>query len=45
MSVALIIQHSEPMRHIKSLPVASLVVPYFYTLSYKGHDFREKKNY
>jgi hypothetical protein len=43
MRTALLIQHSTYMRHIVRSFVAPLAEPYFSTLSYKGHDFREKK--
>ena len=40
-SVALVIQHATRLRR-NVLSMASLVVPYFSTSSYKRHDFREK---
>ena len=41
--VALGIQHAMRMRRIVLSSVAYLDVHYFYTLSHKRHDFREKK--
>jgi len=39
-SVALVIHHAKPMGRIQ-LPVTSLALPHFSTLSHKRHDFRE----
>jgi hypothetical protein len=42
MSVALVIQHAKRMRHIMLSSVACPDLQYFYTLSHKRHDFRQK---
>jgi len=41
-SVALVIQHTKRMRLFILSFVACLVLPYFYTLSHNGYDFRKK---
>jgi len=40
--VALVTQHEMRVRRIVLPPVASLVLQYFFTLSHKQQDFREK---
>ena len=45
LSVALGTQHTKRMRRIILSSAASLVLPYFYTLSHKWYDFRGKKIY
>jgi len=44
-STALFIQSSRSMRRIILLSVACPNVPYFFILSHKGQDFREKNNW
>jgi len=41
-SVALVIQYDKSMRRIILSPVTCLAVPYFFTLYYIRHNYREK---
>ena len=43
MSVVLVVQHLKRMRRIILSFVATVPVPYCFTLSHKRHDFREIK--
>ena len=42
MTVALVIHHAERMRRIVVSPVFCPILPYFYTLCHKWHDFGEE---